>query len=247
WLRVISRGDSGHGSTPHDNNAVDHLVRALDRLLDSEPRAEMSPPVAEMMRRNSRLQEFPNSFFSARADQWPFEAIVLRSMKDLSPRTRSMTRNSCSLTGLSAGIKTNVIPSEASAVLDCRLLPTEDPEAFKAKLLETLGEGDLELEVIMQSQSGPVTDWNTPLFAAIEEAVLKHYPEAVVAPYMSSGFTDSAFFRRKGIKAYGFIPFVLNRDEIKGFHNVDERVPVDSFRNAIPIFYDILERFAQTP
>ena len=245
WLRVISHGDSGHGSSPHDNNAVDKLVKALNRLLQSEPRVEMTPPVAEMMRRNAALQEFPASFFSSRADQWPFRSIVLDGMKELSPRTRSITRNTCSLTGLSAGIKTNVIPAEASAVLDCRLLPSEDPENFKKQLLETFGEGNFELEVIMQSESGPVTDWNTPLFAAIEDAALKQYPQAVVAPYMSSGYTDSAFFRRKGINAYGFIPFVLNREEVKGFHNVDERVPVDSFRKAIPIFYDILKHFAE--
>ncbi len=247
WVRVMARGESGHGSAPHDNNAADKLIRGLHRLQNTELRSEITPAVAQMLQQISVLESGLSATAMRNANSWPFSSIIKASMAKKSPQASSSTRNTCSLTELSAGIKTNVIPDQASATLDCRLLPSQDMEAFKTELLAIMNEDDLELEIILQSPSGPESSAETKIFEHIRNAVGQTYPKAIVAPYMSAGYTDNAFFRRKGVTAYGFNPLVLTPEQIKGAHNRDERIGVEAFEKALQIYTDLLQNLAATP
>ena len=251
WLTVRITGESGHGSAPHGRNAADALIRALDRLKKATLRAEITPTVAAMLAALGERETGIQALVLRNATRWPFEGMVLDSMAQKSPQANSSTRNTCSLTELRAGVKANVIPPVASATLDCRLLPSEDLDAFMQTLRTILlgheTDLDLQLNVILQASSGPESPTTGPVMQAIQAATLAVYPDAMVAPFMSAGYTDSAFFRKAGIPAYGFNPLVLSSSQIDSMHNINERIDLEAWHKAQQIYADFLYRIVQTP
>jgi acetylornithine deacetylase/succinyl-diaminopimelate desuccinylase-like protein len=139
---------------------------------------------------------------------------------------------------LSAGYKVNVIPAEATAQMDARILPGETPEDFLDEIRD-LVDDDIEVDLITGSLPN-ATDFNTDYFRTIEYAVKKADPEAVTAPMISAGATDSRFFREKGVICYGLIPLLLNPEQVEGLHGKNERIPADWVEKGTQVVYDIV-------
>jgi acetylornithine deacetylase/succinyl-diaminopimelate desuccinylase-like protein len=142
------------------------------------------------------------------------------------------------MTRLSASEKINVIPTEAWAELDCRLLPDQSPDAFLQELGDILGEA-VEVETLMgftPAQSSA----ETGLFRTIEEVTHAHYPEAHVVPSVLQAFTDSHFLRDLGITAYGFRPVAIPSEDSGGVHGNNERISVANVRLGVTAMSDIV-------
>ena len=118
WLTLTAKGRPGHGSVPHDDNAADRLVRALQRIQDWQRPREPAPEVLEYF----------NQLHDAGIIREPVSDALLERLAEEHPRIASMQTNSISLTTLNAGVKHNVIPAEAHATLDVRLVPGYDPD-----------------------------------------------------------------------------------------------------------------------
>ena len=146
-----------------------------------------------------------------------------------SPRYAALTRNTCSITMLQASSKINVVSPEASAQIDCRLLPDEDLDSFTEELRRIVNEPTIRIRRIM-GFTPAVSSSDTELYRAIEKLIAKWYPEAAVVPSVATGFTDSHFFRDLGIVSYGFNPILVPADEFAGVHGNNERVPVEQVR-----------------
>jgi len=156
----------------------------------------------------------------------------------------ALLRNTISITGLKGSDKTNVIPPIATAALDVRLLPGQEPAAFLADLQRVVG--DTAVTFRPQGPNWPATEsaTDTELFRAIEAAARARYPDALVTTPMLAGFTDSHFFRRMGIASYGLGPFPLTVSESRGVHGNDERVSVEALRFGVRFVYDVVHRVA---
>ena len=151
-----------------------------------------------------------------------------------------MTRDTVALTMLDAGYKPNVIPERATAVLDCRLLPDTTPEAFLEQLRKTIDDPDVRIEVLQRPEPTAPSPTDTPLFRAMRHAAETVYPDVVVTESMALVGTDSRFFRRRGVPAYGFFPVVLPKDITATPHGVDERLPVAALGDAVRVIYEAL-------
>ncbi|MDR3360523.1 MAG: M20/M25/M40 family metallo-hydrolase, partial [Bifidobacteriaceae bacterium] len=145
------------------------------------------------------------------------------------------------LTGLEAGGKANVIPSGAWATIDMRPLPGE-AEAAMATIRQLAGP-KIEIEPIFQSVALELP-MDTPLVAAMRQALTAADPEAAVLPYMLAGGTDGKALSRLGIDSYGFAPLRLpaDFDFTAMFHGVDERVPIEAIRWGAHVLDDFLMR-----
>lgn len=150
----------------------------------------------------------------------------------------AITRNTVALTMLDAGFKPNVIPAKAEATVDVRILPGKDPEKVAREIEEFLSPDGIEVEVIYAaSPSGsPVTDY----FSLVRSALERVYPGSVVLPYLSTGFTDSRYYRGLGIPVYGILPCVIERSELGRIHGVDERISVDSLIRASEVIKEVI-------
>ncbi|VVM07133.1 carboxypeptidase PM20D1 [Methylacidimicrobium cyclopophantes] len=221
WLRLRTTGRPGHGSIPTKKDAPAVLLRALLRILE---RKEVDQPPAVV------------------------EAMISRVGAPLAPHpfTESIQRNSIALTSLLAGVgtppKINVIPSVAEATLDCRLLPGVDPDEFLSSIRALVADLPVTIELANDLVAPtPPSPWDTPLFGAIERTIAAHYPDAVVSPLLSTGFTDARHFRQKGAVAYGFQPVILDHETAWSAHSDSERIPVAEFQRGIRLLFDLLQ------
>ena len=240
WLDMIAHGTPGHGSRPTPDNPVNRLVHALDRIADWRTPLVVTPTVDRYFRDLASIEtdtvrrRWFGDIRAALRDSIAVRAITA----DLT--YNALLRNTISITGLKASDKTNVIPPIATAALDVRLLPGEDPAAFLAELTRVVGDSSVTFRP--QGPSWPATEsaTDTPLFRAIEGAARARHPNALVTTPMLAGFTDSHYFRRLGITSYGIAPFPLTLADSRGVHGNDERVSIDALRFGVRFVFDVV-------
>ncbi|MGH2585872.1 MAG: M20/M25/M40 family metallo-hydrolase [Dehalococcoidia bacterium] len=231
WLRLVTEGRPGHGSMPHDDNALDRLVRALYKIQKWEREMTVSPLLSEYF---SRLQ---------RADVFKGDATVeaLRRDAESDPRIRALLQNTISTTTAFAGIKHNVIPARAEATLDCRLLPGVHPDDFTREIERVIDDPKVQVERVFAGWS-EANPFQTDLFAVIEDVVREHVEDAVVAPGMTVGFTDSRVFRNRDVIAYGFSGELSQPEYARTFHGHNERIGLDSLKLSCQMIYEVTRR-----
>ncbi len=237
WVKLTSRGKSGHGAIPNPASAVPKLVRALARLeahqfpdvvrpevqaLFAAKAASLSEPLREGARDLEKALKRP-----------AFRAAFLKE-----PGNVALVRNTISITMLSGSDKENVVPPEASAVLDMRLLPGQDPNAVIEELKRVMAEPDIEISTILSWQAH-ASSKDTALYRAIEAFAQKTHPGAPVMANVLFGFTDCNAFRAKGITCYGFWPMKLPPDALGRVHGKDERMGIAALGEAIAALHGL--------
>ena len=241
WLRLTTSGEPGHGSRPRAASSVTHLVAALDRLREHAFEARIIPAVDAYFR--GLAATVGPTWRSRYADMEAAirePGVVAELLRD-NPAHYGLIRNTCSMTRLGGSDKINVVPTEAWAELDCRLLPDQDPDEFLAELGEVLGD-EVEVETLMgftPAQSSA----ETGLFRVIEDVTLTHFSEAIVVPAVLTAFTDSHFLRDLGMTAYGYDPFVVPLPHLAGVHGNNERLSVENIRRGVVVMLDVVERW----
>jgi carboxypeptidase PM20D1 len=142
---------------------------------------------------------------------------------------------------LNGGYRPNVIPERVEAVLDCRLLPDTQPEPFIEQLRKTIDDPGIKIEIIQAPEASATSPTDNPLFLAMRSAAARVYPDVVVTESMTTGGTDSRFFRRRGVPAYGFFPVLISKQLSASVHGVDERLPVADLGKAVQVIYEALK------
>jgi acetylornithine deacetylase/succinyl-diaminopimelate desuccinylase-like protein len=242
WTKLIASGEPGLGSIPRGNNPVDVLSAALHKLQEHHFPPRLTDTSAEMLRRLGKTAEFPQSFLLQHARNpllWP---LVSRALADM-PTLNAMVRNLVTPTMLGGSEKENVISSQAEAMLDVRLLPDENPEQFFARLQNLLADERLRLETPDDLSMPAVTSYEHPFFAGLEACITGLVPDCQVAPMLTPGGTDSRYFRRKGVSAFGLIPIIIDPDELARMHGIDERISVENLVLGSRVVADVVERF----
>ncbi len=230
WLRLRTHGRPGHGSMLHDDNAVTALCDAVARLGHHRFPIEVTPTVRAFLDQISQLLHIeldPDDPETAIAKLGPIARLIGATI-----------RNTANPTRLSAGYKDNVIPSSATATIDCRTLPGHT-ESFLGELRGVVGD-EIEVEYI-QRQPGIETTFDGPLVDAMAAALRAEDPGARAVPYMLSAGTDAKAFTSIGIRCFGFAPLRLPPDLNFAalFHGIDERVPVEGLQFGVRV----LDRF----
>nr|WP_290668263.1 M20/M25/M40 family metallo-hydrolase [Ardenticatena sp.] len=245
-FRLTARGEPGHASIPHDQNAVVRLAETVARIGCSPLPTHITATVRTLFLQLAEDMGGDVGEQLRRAVEPEQTEACIRALP-LPPVYRhllmAMTRNTATPTVLQAGSKINVIPSEAVARVDGRVLPGFDHETFYAELEPLLCEGvELEFEDWGPPLESPV---ESPLFDTIRAVLGDHEPDAGVLPWLLTGATDAKHVVQLGTKVYGFTPM---RDEGDGglmlAHQHNERISVDNLLFSTQILYDVIDRFA---
>ena len=236
WLRLNARGKGGHGSTPPAETAVTRLLAALNRLVVHDAEIQVTDEVQAYYAALAAAEDAATAahyrdLSTALADP-AFRAEFLAD-----PRNAALVRNTLTPTVLEASDKTNVIPGTASAELDCRLVPGQDPDAFVAKVREIVADEDIDVEVLLNFPPSS-SSTETPLYRAIER--IAEHEQALVVPNVLRGFTDAHYFRRQGLTVYGFLPLDVTPEDAGRMHGVDERIPSATLQHGIRRLTDLL-------
>jgi acetylornithine deacetylase/succinyl-diaminopimelate desuccinylase-like protein len=238
-LRLTARGEPGHGSQPWPDTAPHRLVRALGRLLAAERPPRVLPDIQEYYR---RLAEVLPAGEAAGYDD--LEA----SLRDPAFRARfvadrfraASVRTTFAVTVLKGSDKLNVIPPEAVAEIDCRMLAGDDPAEILAWVRGVIADDRIEVSTVREPKAPNLSPPDTELYKALADSLRARVPGAVIAPGILTGFTDNWFFRRAGLQGYGWSPFVLDAEEYRRIHGNDERISLDNVRAGVRAYTEML-------
>ena len=244
WQHLSVRGVPSHGSRPTKDNPVPKLIRALNRLASHETPLHVTPGVEKYFRDISRgysgeqrtwLANIRRAITQPRARDWILSDVYWNAI----------LRNTISLTVVNGSNKTNVIPAEATADVDIRLLPDQNPDSVLRVLKRVVNDTSVHWSTLLAPKTPLENPVDTDLFRAIERASRERDPGALVTTYMLTGATDRPTYRRLGIITYGLDPFkVESSDSQRGVHGNNERVSIENIGFGVRYVFDIL-RYAQ--
>ncbi len=232
WLRFTSVDTPGHGSMPNPTSSVTRIVQAMELMRTNPFEPRIIDPVDAMFRSlaEGADEEWAPAFADMRASIE--EPGFLQKLQEHSAPLHALTRDTCSLTRMSGSNKINVVPPEAWAEVDCRILPDKPVEDFVEQVRELVKPSGVEVEVIM-AFSPAITDTESRLYNAIREITAERHPGSRVMPSVSQGFTDSHFMRDAGIASYGFDPILIPEAEFVRIHGNDERISESAYRRGV--------------
>lgn len=242
WLKLVAKGEAGHASMPLADSAPNRLVRALHRLISAKPDIVVSPVVREFFSSISSIQP-PQLQSAFRNIDKAVEDPKIWQLVAQDRQKSAMLMNTVSLTVINAGYKTNVIPAEATAELDCRLLPETKEQDFIAYIKRLLVDSTIDVQVL-DWQHADASPRNTELFSAIKEVAAEESATIPVVPVVVGWFTDSHWFRELGIVSYGFEPFEIDAAHLATVHGKNERVPVAALTAAVHRMQKIILKLA---
>lgn len=244
-VKVVARGNSGHASLPTKGNAVVHLAAAVEKIGNYSAPAHFTTVVRRYFEQIAPLENDDIGKWIRSLDTADRGDHAQRVVSDASPLWNAMLRDTIAPTELSGGIRANVIPGEAWANLNIRLLPGDSIEALLGDLTKLVA--DPQIRFVPDPNPGlvaPPSSLETELYGTISKAAHEEFPGAAVLPFMSPGATDSAQLRLHNVQAYGLMPFPLSDEDFGRMHGDDERLPLASFAKGVDFITRIVEQFA---
>jgi len=245
WLHVVAHGRPGHGSRPIADSAPDRLVQALNRIIAYRTPLKVIPVVREFFEQMAQYEP------PARARQFRnIEAAIQdKNFQEQVERDESINfllRDTISLTMLGGSEQTNVIPPDAWANLDVRLLPGEDPQVFLQSIRRVVNDPNVTVEPENKEfRAANYSPTNTALYAAIRKVTEHYFPGTPVVPRITSGYTENQRYRPLGINAYGYSPYTATAEEGNTEHGNDERIRVEEVRRGALVLYDVVTSVAK--
>ena len=245
-VRLVATGTSGHGSQPRLDNAIIHLAAAVEKV------GRWETPM--------RLNDTTRRYFETLASiSRPVDAAVYkallnpataaaaqRTLREQSPADYSMLRTSVVPTILQGGVGMNVIPSTAEATLDIRALPGEDIPAFYAEMAKVIGDPAVKIEPIRLTRPpSPASRLDTEMYRVMHSVAGRIYPGAAVIPSMSTGASDQAQLRARGMQSYGIAPASTEHDAVNyPPHGDVERLAESSLYPFVQYVWEVVTEMA---
>jgi acetylornithine deacetylase/succinyl-diaminopimelate desuccinylase-like protein len=240
WQKLTVKGTPSHGSRPTKDNPVPRLVAALYKLSRYETPLRVLPGVEKYFRDIARTYPQPQrgwlenvkvALNNPQARDW-----ILSD-----PFWNAYLRTTISLTGLTGSNKTNVIPAEATAEVDVRLLPDQNADSILAELKRVVGDTAVHFQTLLAPKAPLESPIASAFVRAVEMAARDNAPAAFVTTPMLTGATDRPTYQKLGIATYGLDMFQVPKAERqRGTHGNDERISVDNIRFGVRFVYDVL-------
>jgi len=242
---LVARGSAGHGSRPRLDNAVTHLANAVAKAGAWKTEMRINDTTRAYFDRLATISE-PDDAWRYRNIENPDETDAIQQhFLETFPYHYSILRTSVVPTVMDAGFRKNVIPSEATAILDIRMLPDEDVDAFYGKLADLIDDPQVTVvpEPIYRPEADP-SPIDNDMFQSLETVANRLFPEATVLPTMSTGATDMAQTRSMGVPSYGIgaIRSIEERNSGFGAHGDNERVSEEAMKQLLQfLWYTIID------
>jgi acetylornithine deacetylase/succinyl-diaminopimelate desuccinylase-like protein len=253
WFKIKAKGIPGHGSTPNTaDNAILRMNKVINRINGFHPETLYLPTLkqflAENIKQNPELEKPLSRLLNNPTQSDQILDELAKTDKPLAEEIRPRIKTTITPTIIHGGIKENIIPSECESVFDCRVLPGQNVEQTLAtlkNLLKDVGMDKLSFEIV-QMHNGNESTTQTALYDVISDVLKEFEPNCGVTPTLTTGGTDSRFFRETGSVCYGFQPMRPDEpnDQLeKRMHGIDERITVENLVFGTSILYETVRRF----
>ncbi len=248
-VTLVARGTPGHGSKPTLENAVVILAQAVARAGAWETEVRFSKTTRTYFERLAEISTAEDADRYNNVENPQRSEAIQQHFLETFPYHYSISRSSVAPTVMDAGFRKNVIPSEASAILDIRMLPDESVDEFYEKLAAVID--DPRVEIVPERiyrPAAPPSKIDNEMFQTLERVAKRMYPAATVLPIMSTGATDMAQVRAKGMQSYGIGPARSVEEINSGFgaHGDNERISEDAFIELVKYLWTVVIEIAAT-
>jgi acetylornithine deacetylase/succinyl-diaminopimelate desuccinylase-like protein len=244
-VAVIAQGRSGHASQPTKNNAVVHLAEAVAKIGNYSAPVHFTSIVKRYFEGLAPLEDDEMGKWIRSMDTADRGEHAQRVISEASPLWNSMLRDTIAPTVLSAGVGNNVIPAEARANLNVRLLPGDTIDVVLNELKKLVNDPQVRLE--LQPNAGlaaPPSSLESDFYGVVSKVVAQEFGGAPALPFQSTWLTDSAQLRLHNVQAYGLVPFPLAEEDLRRMHGDDERIPLAAFDKGVEVLAKIVGEFA---
>jgi acetylornithine deacetylase/succinyl-diaminopimelate desuccinylase-like protein len=246
-VTVTATGPSGHGSLPRPDNAVIHLAAAIEKLGTYQVPAVPSTITLRYFEQLAKIEDDEIAKWMRALEQPERADLAVKHLAEDSPMWNSMLRDTIAPTMMQAGVRVNVVPSEATANLNVRMLPGHSIQELMGQFVKIVNDPQIKFQLAPDSgENAPPSELKTPLFETIERLTPQDFPGAITVPLLGTGATDSASLRLHKVQAYGLEPFPMIESDSSRIHGDDERIPVDSFHKGVVFLYHVVSDFASS-
>ena len=237
-IRLVAERPGGHSSMPPDNTGPGILAQAIVKLEEKQFHAtlEYTNITFDAL---GFFADFSSRF--AMANQWLTAPLVKHSLL-ASKNTAAGLRTTTAVTMLKGSSKSNILPTRATAVVNFRILPGETWESVLARVKSIIDDPRISYEVFMNNNPSPVSSTDSLGYQLIEQTIREFVGDALVAPYLVMGGTDSRFFYPLSNSVYRFLMIRLDPSTLDIVHGIDERISVDDYVMGIQYFYELLRK-----
>jgi carboxypeptidase PM20D1 len=242
-VRLTTRAEGGHSSRPPPVTAIGRLARAVARVQQSPFPTRLERPVTDMFDRLA--PEMPFSSRLLLANRWLFGPLIRRNLAN-GQTTATLVRTTTAPTVFHAGIKDNVLPSEAYALINFRLLPGETMAGVLDHLRQVIADDGVELREDggFGNEASVPSPIDGPAFALLERTAREIFPEAVVSTGLVTGATDARNYAGVYETRYNFSPARLTPEDLPTIHGTNERIAVDDYLRMIRFYVQLLRNAA---
>ncbi len=243
--RLVAHGTAGHGSRPRPDNAILHIAAAISKFQTWQPPMRLNDTTRTYFERLATISPPDQAYrYNHVADPAHTEEIQ-RYFLEHEQGNYSVLRTSVVPTMIQGGFRTNVIPSQAEAMLDIRALPDENMDQLYAEIKRVVADPSIELvtNATRNRPIAPPSSIDSEMFRALERTQKSMFPDAVTIPVMLTGATDMAQLRGKGVQAYGFGAIAdESENELHGPHSDQERLLESSIHKMVQfLWYTVLD------
>jgi carboxypeptidase PM20D1 len=175
---------------------------------------------------------------------WLFKPLLLREFEKNGP-TEATVRTTTALTIFSAGDKDNVLPGNAEASVNFRLIPGDTQASVSEHVRSTIRNERISIKPFSgNTDPPPVTDTTSPSFQMLNRTIREVFPDVIVAPGLMVGATDSRHYVGLTDRIFRFSPVRANSDDLKRFHGTNERLSIEGYADMIRFYRRLIENAA---
>jgi len=241
-LVLNAQATPGHSSMPPRDTAIGMMSAALARLEDHRLPMQIRSTVAEMF--DTLAPEMSGFNRVVLSNLWLFRPLLLREFEKSGP-TEAMVRTTTALTIFNAGDKDNVLPGNAEATVNFRLIPGDTQASVTDHVRNTIRNDRISIKPFPgNTDPPPVTAATSPSFQMLTRTIREIYPDVIVAPGLMVAATDSRHYTDITDKIFRFSPVRANSDDLKRFHGTNERLPVEGYADMIRFYRRLIENSA---
>jgi len=244
-VNLSATGKGGHSSTPTKDNPVVHLASAVEKIGNYTASVHLTSIVRRYFEALAPLEDEETSKWMRVIDTPDRGEHALRVLSDQNPMWNSMMRDTIAPTVFQAGFRANVIPTDAHAVINVRLVPGDTIDLLVNDLKKLVNDPMIKFDI--QPEGGfaaPNSSLETDFYALITKVTAQEFGGVPVIPFMSTGATDSAQLRLHNVQAYGLRPMPLNEADLMRVHGDDERLPLAAFAKGVDCMTRIVAEFS---
>lgn len=238
-----SKDPGGHSSRPRKDNPIYHIAAALDHLAHYDFPIDLNDGTRAFFERSAKIESGQLAADMKGIIQSPPDPGAVQRLSE-SPYYNALLRTTCVATMLNAGHAENALPQTATATVNCRILPGEDPEDIKRQLLHVFDDNKIDVSILTPASPSPPSPLDPVVFGTIEKVTEKMWPGVPVVPVMSTGATDGAHTRRSSIPTYG-VSGIFSEVGDSRAHGKDERLAVNSYFEGQEFLYELTKALTQ--